>query len=210
MGNRAILTDRNYSKGIYLHWNGGRDSVTGFLEYAKLLKYTNIYDLYTVIKPMLRGSCEICGTSPDDKIGDNGTYIIDFTNMEIVGRKFAPYYEQDEHNLIEFMEHLDSYQPEHLQLKKFISAIPIKSSKDVKVGDRLCTICITTNKYIECEVVGFAGNENFTSNRFLGLPIINRYLNKDKITVNLDNPNNYIEFSNKYSCEYRKIIENKE
>ena len=33
MGNRAVITTRKDLKdiGIYLHWNGGRDSVEGFL-----------------------------------------------------------------------------------------------------------------------------------------------------------------------------------
>ena len=41
MGNRAVIAfeqngkqDKN-SVGIYLHWNGGRDSVEGFLQTAK-------------------------------------------------------------------------------------------------------------------------------------------------------------------------------
>jgi len=41
MGNRAVIAFTNEGKkdkkgvGIYLHWNGGRDSVEGFLQYAK-------------------------------------------------------------------------------------------------------------------------------------------------------------------------------
>ena len=43
MGNRAVIAfvaddgtqDKDLCLGIYLHWNGGRDSVEGFLEYAK-------------------------------------------------------------------------------------------------------------------------------------------------------------------------------
>ena len=42
MGNRAVITaslsnDPQTSNdiGIYLHWNGGRDSVEAFLEYCK-------------------------------------------------------------------------------------------------------------------------------------------------------------------------------
>ena len=33
MGNRAVITTRKDLKdiGVYLHWNGGRDSVEGFL-----------------------------------------------------------------------------------------------------------------------------------------------------------------------------------
>lgn len=45
MGNRAVITTlQNYNNngiGVYLHWNGGRDSVEGFLEYMKLKKHRN-------------------------------------------------------------------------------------------------------------------------------------------------------------------------
>ena len=33
MGNRAIITTKDCDLSLYLHWNGGRDSVEGFLAY---------------------------------------------------------------------------------------------------------------------------------------------------------------------------------
>ncbi len=41
MGNRAVITTRKDLKdiGVYLHWNGGRDSVEGFLTYCKIKGY---------------------------------------------------------------------------------------------------------------------------------------------------------------------------
>jgi hypothetical protein len=36
MGNRAVITDNKQRIGIYLHWNGGRDSVEAFLKYCEL------------------------------------------------------------------------------------------------------------------------------------------------------------------------------
>src|SRR6056297_3498572 len=39
MGNRAVITTENKKVGIYLHWNGGRDSVEGFLKYCELKGY---------------------------------------------------------------------------------------------------------------------------------------------------------------------------
>ena len=44
MGNRAVITTRKAgvnpansdATGVYLHWNGGRDSVEAFLAYCKL------------------------------------------------------------------------------------------------------------------------------------------------------------------------------
>ena len=41
MGNRAVITTRKDLKdiGVYLHWNGGRDSVEGFITYCKIKGY---------------------------------------------------------------------------------------------------------------------------------------------------------------------------
>lgn len=46
MGNRAVITTASETKpkyldniGVYLHWDGGRDSVEAFLKYCKLKKY---------------------------------------------------------------------------------------------------------------------------------------------------------------------------
>ena len=40
MGNRAVITTKenfdNNGIGIYLHWNGGYDSVSAFLKYCEL------------------------------------------------------------------------------------------------------------------------------------------------------------------------------
>ena len=40
MGNRAVITTKenfdNNGIGVYLHWNGGRDSVNAFLTYCKM------------------------------------------------------------------------------------------------------------------------------------------------------------------------------
>ena len=36
MGNRAYIKLQHMDSGIYLHWNGGPDSVTAFLRYCEL------------------------------------------------------------------------------------------------------------------------------------------------------------------------------
>lgn len=39
VGNRAIVKPKDQNVGVYLHWNGGIDFVTAFLEYCKLKDY---------------------------------------------------------------------------------------------------------------------------------------------------------------------------
>ena len=36
MGNQAFIVPKHSNVGIYVHWNGGRGSVEGFLTYAEL------------------------------------------------------------------------------------------------------------------------------------------------------------------------------
>ena len=39
MGNRAIIKGKNQALGVYVHWNGGYDSVNVFCTYCKLKGY---------------------------------------------------------------------------------------------------------------------------------------------------------------------------
>jgi hypothetical protein len=36
MGNRAIITNKDKKICIYLHWNGGRDSIEAFLTFCRM------------------------------------------------------------------------------------------------------------------------------------------------------------------------------
>ena len=39
MGNRAVITTPQRKLGVYLHWNGGRDTVEPLLRYCELKGY---------------------------------------------------------------------------------------------------------------------------------------------------------------------------
>lgn len=100
MGNRAVITTAkatNNSIGIYLHWNGGLESVLAFLECAKRLGMRNPNSdpsygwarLAQVIGNFFGGSCSLgIGTLGmlDCDNGDNGTFYFD-KDWDIVGRK---------------------------------------------------------------------------------------------------------------------------
>lgn len=83
MGNRAnlILTDHDLS--IYLHWNGGPESVAAFLAYAHEVGIPgdDYYParLMQIIGNFLGGTLSLgisAGTSAYQGCGDNGTYEI--------------------------------------------------------------------------------------------------------------------------------------
>lgn len=98
MGNRAVITDKEKKFGIYVHWNGGRDSIEGFLEAARRLKYRTPEEDPTYAFARLTGI--ICaffglddslgvGVGPLDELdtdnGDNGVYVVG-DDWKVVGR----------------------------------------------------------------------------------------------------------------------------
>ena len=131
MGNRAVITTKyNYAHngiGIYLHWNGGRDSVEGFLTYCKMKGYrspdTDIYgwaSLANVISNFFscQGMCigldKVKNLDCDNY--DNGVYLIE--GWEIVDRKFMRNNEQYCYNLEEMLIEIDEHMPKKEQLGK--------------------------------------------------------------------------------------------
>ena len=130
MGNRAVITTRenfenNTGLGVYLHWNGGRDSVRAFLEYCRLRSFrTPERDDYgwarlcQVIGNFM--GAEGCSVGIDEigrldkDNGDNGTYLIE--GWRIVGREFFDGQEQEIYLLDEMLHAIDGAQPEAQKL----------------------------------------------------------------------------------------------
>ena len=88
MGNRAVITVEGSKVGIYVHWNGGRESVTAFLRAAKDLGVrTPASDppyfyarLVQIIGNFFGGTTSV-GIDALDQLdtdnGDNGVYYVD-------------------------------------------------------------------------------------------------------------------------------------
>lgn len=124
MGNRAVITTRKDLKdiGIYLHWNGGRDSVTAFLLYCKIKgfrppeqdNYGWAY-LCTIVGNYFGDGLSI-GIDVANKLDydnwDNGTYII--KDWEIVDRMYLHRREQDVYPLMDMLLSIDERQPKPL------------------------------------------------------------------------------------------------
>lgn len=120
MGNRAVITieDNTTPKDewacLYLHWNGGRDSVVPFLKVAKLYGIRcnsdpsyGIARLCQIIGNTLGGSLSLgvgnYKTWHKDSL-DNGVYIIN--NWEIVQREYFEGEEQNEYDEKEFIKEI--------------------------------------------------------------------------------------------------------
>ena len=126
MGNRAVITTEigwncpMYHLGVYLHWNGGRDSVQAFLTYCKLKGYrTPESDCYgwarlcQVIGNYFGGECsvgiDVVSALYTDN-WDNGVYII--KDWEIIGRQYMRNPEQNNYPLLDMLQEINEAQPE--------------------------------------------------------------------------------------------------
>lgn len=104
MGNRCVITNKEKTRAIYQHWNGGRDSIEPLLKVAKLLG--GGFDKLCEISSKVFDGEEINYEEADnDNLDclDNGVYIID-ENLEIIGREGLRYErEQRAHNLLDMV-----------------------------------------------------------------------------------------------------------
>ena len=108
MGNRAVIQMQGVDAGIYLHWNGGADTIEPLLEVAK--EYGLRGDDYgiarlTQMMGNVFGGILSIGVENVDKLdtdnGDNGTYVID-QKFNIVDRLY--YRGDSEQRVYDFQE----------------------------------------------------------------------------------------------------------
>ena len=205
MGNRAVITTKeNWAHGgvgVYLHWNGGRDSVEAFLKYCDLKGYRSPSDdCYGWAR-----LCQVCGNffGGTTSIGidtlwhidcnnyDNGVYIIE--GWEIVDRCYFEGQEQDSYSLNEMLIAIDEAMPEEERIGDFLKA---KVTDEVQIGDKI--VRIDWNGQIEkAEVEGFGGNDIVNGHDVNGVPYVNLY-GED----HAHNINNYLIKNN-----WRKVVE---
>lgn len=130
MGNRAVITTKdnfeNNGIGIYLHWNGGRDSVEAFLKYAELKGVRGVEDdssyfwarLCQLIGNFFGGTTSL-GIEQVNKLDcdnwDNGVYLID-NNFKIVGRRYFEGEEQTSYDVDDMVDSINKCQPEKEQI----------------------------------------------------------------------------------------------
>lgn len=201
MGNRAVITtNENLTEtGIYLHWNGGRDSVEAFLDYCRIRGYRSpgfqsdyaMARLTQVIANFFDGGLSI-GVAPanmlDTDNGDNGTYIIG-GNWEITKRLFFDNrVEQNSYNRTDFLIAIDEAQPQPIG-KDFFTAQEVKTS-ELKPGDYVFFFDDLHGTYTKEKIIGYGeGTVNGTDRT--GQPYIGKY-GKDNGREK-QNPNNYFD-----------------
>lgn len=100
MGNRCVITNKEKTRAIYQHWNGGRDSIEPLLRVAKLLG--GGFDKLSEISFKVFEGEEMSYEEADTDNGDNGVYIVN-DDLEIIGREYQRYPEQREHDPLEMV-----------------------------------------------------------------------------------------------------------
>lgn len=148
MGNRAVITTRKRDLGLYLHWNGGSDSVEAFLRYCELRGFRcpekDDYGwarLCQVVANFMGGNGLSVGILPyttDEKMvsygDDNGVYVIE--GWKIVDRiyPYEGFEEQEGYGLDAMLRVIDELQPEDMRLGKLLDAAEVPVS-EVKRGN---------------------------------------------------------------------------
>lgn len=168
MGNRAVITTQenfdNNGIGVYIHWNGGRDSVEAFLEYCRLRRFRPPDEdcmgwarLVQVIANYFRGGLSVgVGTVNrlDTDNGHNGTYII--RGWKIVGREYFTKREQNNHDLDDMLMELDLAQPEQDRLgPKYLLHSEDKPAREIRIGDEVWLPLFSEDTLQKETVAGF-------------------------------------------------------
>lgn len=195
MGNRAVITNNLRGIGVYLHWNGGRDSVEAFLKYCELKGYRTpdsdpayaFARLTQVISNFFGGSNSIgintCSHLDCDN-GDNGVYIIKGWN--IVGRKYFEGTEQNEYDLNEMLQAIDEAQPAAEQLGAYLTGTEVQP-QDLKIGDKIGYIDHLSGEVKYSTIEGIGTDRYVNGHNVNGIPYMAAYGEDHS-----DNINNYI------------------
>lgn len=200
MGNRAVITTRedfnNNGIGVYLHWNGGYDSVSAFLKYCELKGYRSPDKdnygwarLCQVIGNFFGGSTSV-GIDIVSKLDcdnfDNGVYIIE--GWKIVGREYFEGAEQRNYELEDMLIDIDESMPEEERIGEYLKAQEIPTS-EVKIGDTIL-IMDYNGKIIKHKVMGFGTKDWVNGFNVKEVPYVDLYGDNDR---GYDwNCNNYI------------------
>lgn len=193
MGNRAIIKPEGQSVGVYLHWNGGIDSVTGFLKYCELKDFRGFEDGYGMAR-----FCQVVGnffggglsigietdveeTEEAAEWIDNGIYVV--KGWEIV-RRIGGCTSREGYDLDDMLQAIDVKQPLEERLGDFLDAEEVDAS-EIKVGDIVFVQNVRGN-YEKHKVVGIGDNVIVNGRNVEGIPYVDKWGNGP------NNPNNYL------------------
>lgn len=199
MGNRAIVKPKDKDIGVYLHWNGGIDSVTAFLEYCKLKGYRDFggenADGYGIAR-----FCQVVGnffggglsigiengveeTEEYAEWTDNGIYVIDC--WDIYKHICPPDYHEG-YDLQDMLLSIDVKQPESEQLGEDYILADYVDVTEVIVGDEVYILNLREKPELHT-VMGIAPKGTFRNGDVSNLPYIDLYERDGDYSWNVNN-----------------------
>lgn len=147
MGNRAVITTPERKMGLYLHWNGGRDTVEPLLRYCELKGYRDPakddYGWARMCQVMgnFFGGTNSVGIMPyttDERMdpGDNGIYVVE--GWKIVDRVglYDGFVEQQEYDFDQMLRDFDRSMPEEERLGEFLDSVEVLVG-ELRIGDEV-------------------------------------------------------------------------
>lgn len=214
MGNRAVITTKEKQIGLYLQWNGGRDSVEPFLAYCKAQGYRppsqDCYGwarLAQVVGNYFGGTLSV-GLDRFKRLGDqgdNGVYVIDGweivdrleevrdDDFNVVGwREFPERLEQREYDFDEMLADIDASMPPSERLGDYLFAEEVPTIS-LKKGDQVWYDRLAAGKPEVKTVQGFGDSRRACTNGvgwWVGVPYVDVFENGG---VYWKNPNNYLD-----------------
>lgn len=202
MGNRAVIKPIGKNIGVYLHWNGGIDSVTAFLKYCELKGFRSFDDAYgmarfcQVVGNFFGGGLSV-GIETDVSVSkeyaewlDNGIYIV--KDWDIVKHLYSNE-GREGYDLNTMLKEIDKKQPPTERLYDFLDAVEV-DALDLKIGDVVFVHNYSGN-YEKHKVVGIGEDRFVNGQNVLGVPYVDKWYSGPK------NPNNYLR------GKVRKVIE---
>ncbi len=213
MGNRAVITwskaedvSKTEELGIYLHWNGGMDSVKPFLKYCELKGYASpdqdaAYGMSRICQVIGNyfGGTKSLGVNQcrylDCDNWDNGTYICEGWN--VVGRQFFRGPEQSGYDLEDMLLSINLAMPETERLPEgLIKSVVLGGvpTKELQLGE-LVYVKDHNGNYEKHKVIGYGSDEMVNGHDVSGIPYVDKYDNGS------ENINNYILSEYVYAAE---------
>ena len=204
MGNRAIIKAKNSDVGVYLHWNGGINSVTSFLEYCKLKGYRNFGGEYSdgygiarfvqVVSNFFGGNdsigiiSNVKETVDYAKGIDNGIYVID--GWDIV-KRIGGNDTVEDYSIQDMLISIDVAQPIKEQFGKEFFESELVDVSDLNIGDKVYVYDGLYSKYNKHIIVGIGYKDDIVNGSNVeNIPIIDKYCDDNGSYRN--NPNNYL------------------
>lgn len=188
MGNRAVITTEDRKMGVYLQWNGGRDSVEPFLEYCRLKGYAcpsrdmdyGYARLAQVVGNFFGGvGCVgvVLYDAPDREMnpGDNGIYVIEDWKIKerILPDGFRG--EQREFDPREMLVAINRAQPAAEQIPEDFFSSQVVDAAELSIGDEVWFLD-PIGIYRNYEIVGRGEPGKRVNGRMMeGVPYVNRY-----------------------------------